>query len=75
MTGEDADPRISVTVPVPPAEAFRIYTGRPTEWARSSTPSSGIRSPSPWSHGRRSRSASLEVGGMRRSQAKRSTSS
>jgi uncharacterized protein YndB with AHSA1/START domain len=32
MTGEEADPRISVTVPVAPAEAFRIYTERPAEW-------------------------------------------
>jgi uncharacterized protein YndB with AHSA1/START domain len=32
MTAEEADPRISVTVPVPPAEAFRIYTERPAEW-------------------------------------------
>jgi uncharacterized protein YndB with AHSA1/START domain len=32
MTGEAADPRISVTVPVPPAQAFRIYTERPADW-------------------------------------------
>jgi uncharacterized protein YndB with AHSA1/START domain len=32
MTGEEADPRISVIVPVPPAEAFRIYTEWPAEW-------------------------------------------
>jgi hypothetical protein len=32
MTGEEADPCISVTVPVPAAEAFRIYTERPAEW-------------------------------------------
>jgi uncharacterized protein YndB with AHSA1/START domain len=32
MAGEQADPRVSVTVPVPPAEAFRIYTERPAEW-------------------------------------------
>jgi uncharacterized protein YndB with AHSA1/START domain len=32
MTGEETDPRISVTVPVPAAEAFRIYTERPAEW-------------------------------------------
>jgi uncharacterized protein YndB with AHSA1/START domain len=32
MPAEQADPRISVTVPVPPAEAFRIYTECPTEW-------------------------------------------
>jgi uncharacterized protein YndB with AHSA1/START domain len=32
MTGEEADPRISVTVPVPPAEAFRIYAECPAEW-------------------------------------------
>jgi uncharacterized protein YndB with AHSA1/START domain len=29
-TGED--PRVSVTVPAPPAEAFRIYTERQIEW-------------------------------------------
>ena len=32
MTTEQADPRISVTVPVPAAEAFRIYTEQPGEW-------------------------------------------
>lgn len=32
VTGEAADPRKSVTVPVPPAEAFRIYTECPAEW-------------------------------------------
>lgn len=32
MTGEGADPRRSVTVPVPPAEAFRIYTQWPAKW-------------------------------------------
>lgn len=31
-TGEEADPRRSVIVPVPAAEAFRIYTERPAEW-------------------------------------------
>ena len=32
MTGEEIDPRISVIVPVPAAEALRIYTERPAEW-------------------------------------------
>lgn len=32
MSPEQADPRRSVTVPVPAAEAFRIYTERPAEW-------------------------------------------
>jgi uncharacterized protein YndB with AHSA1/START domain len=32
VTGEQADPRVSVTVPVPVAEAFRIYTEHPAEW-------------------------------------------
>jgi uncharacterized protein YndB with AHSA1/START domain len=32
VTGEAADPRKSVTVPVPAAEAFRIYTECPAEW-------------------------------------------
>jgi len=32
MTRNEADPRISVTVPVPVAEAFRIYTERAAEW-------------------------------------------
>lgn len=31
-TGEEADPRRSVIVPVPAAEAFRIFTERPAEW-------------------------------------------
>ena len=30
--GEEAVPRVSVTVPAPPAEAFRIYTERQIEW-------------------------------------------
>jgi uncharacterized protein YndB with AHSA1/START domain len=30
--GEEAAPRVSVTVPAPPAEAFRIYTERQIEW-------------------------------------------
>jgi uncharacterized protein YndB with AHSA1/START domain len=32
MTAAEADPRRSVTVPVPAAEAFRIYTERPADW-------------------------------------------
>jgi len=32
MPGEQADPRVSVTVPAPPAEAFRIYAERQLEW-------------------------------------------
>jgi uncharacterized protein YndB with AHSA1/START domain len=32
MPGTDNAPRRSVTVPVSPAEAFRIYTERPAEW-------------------------------------------
>jgi uncharacterized protein YndB with AHSA1/START domain len=32
MTPDQADPRRSVTVPVPPAEAFRIYTERAAQW-------------------------------------------
>jgi len=32
VTTEQTDPRVSVTVPVPPAEAFALYTGRPAEW-------------------------------------------
>jgi uncharacterized protein YndB with AHSA1/START domain len=32
MTGEEAEVHRSVTVPAPPAEAFRIYTERPSEW-------------------------------------------
>jgi uncharacterized protein YndB with AHSA1/START domain len=32
MAAEITDPRRSVTVPVPPAEAFLIYTQRPAEW-------------------------------------------
>lgn len=32
MTGTTGDPRRSVTVPVSPAEAFRIYTECPAEW-------------------------------------------
>jgi len=32
MPGEEAAPRVSVTVPAPPAEAFRIYTERQIEW-------------------------------------------
>jgi uncharacterized protein YndB with AHSA1/START domain len=32
VTTDQADPRIAVTVPVPTAEAFAIYTGRPAEW-------------------------------------------
>jgi uncharacterized protein YndB with AHSA1/START domain len=32
MPGEEADPRVSVTVAAPPAEAFRIYTERQVEW-------------------------------------------
>lgn len=32
MTEDQADPVVSVTVPVPPAEAFRIYTERQLEW-------------------------------------------
>jgi uncharacterized protein YndB with AHSA1/START domain len=32
MPGEEADPRVAVTVPVPPAEAFRIYTEQQLEW-------------------------------------------
>lgn len=32
MPGEEADPRVSVTVPVSPAEAFGIYTERQLEW-------------------------------------------
>lgn len=28
----EKDPRVSVTVPVPPADAFRIYTERQLEW-------------------------------------------
>jgi uncharacterized protein YndB with AHSA1/START domain len=31
-TGEEPAPRVSVTVPAPPAEAFRIYTERQIEW-------------------------------------------
>ena len=31
-TGEESAPRVSVTVPAPPAEAFRIYTERQIEW-------------------------------------------
>jgi len=30
--GQEAAPRVSVTVPVPPAEAFQIYTERQIEW-------------------------------------------
>ena len=29
---QQADPRVSVTVPVPPAAAFRIYAEHPAEW-------------------------------------------
>lgn len=32
MTGEETDPRISVTVPVAAGAAFRIYTERSAEW-------------------------------------------
>lgn len=32
MPAEEEDPRVSVTVPVPPAEAFRIYVEYPAEW-------------------------------------------
>jgi len=32
MPDEQADPRVSVTVPAPPAEAFRVYTEHPGEW-------------------------------------------
>ena len=32
MTETTGDPRRSVTVPVSPAEAFRIYTQCPAEW-------------------------------------------
>jgi uncharacterized protein YndB with AHSA1/START domain len=31
-TAAPADPRVAVTVPVPAAEAFRIYTECPAEW-------------------------------------------
>jgi uncharacterized protein YndB with AHSA1/START domain len=30
--GDEAAPRVSVTVPAPPAEAFRVYTERQIEW-------------------------------------------
>ena len=32
MSERQADPRVSVTVPVPPAAAFRIYAEHPAEW-------------------------------------------
>jgi uncharacterized protein YndB with AHSA1/START domain len=32
MPAEQSDPRVSVIVPVPPAEAFRIYTDEQLEW-------------------------------------------
>jgi uncharacterized protein YndB with AHSA1/START domain len=32
MPDEAADPRVSVTVSAPPAEAFRVFTEHPDEW-------------------------------------------
>ncbi len=32
MSEQLADPRVSIIVPVPPAEAFRIYAEHPIEW-------------------------------------------
>jgi uncharacterized protein YndB with AHSA1/START domain len=32
VADDEGDIRTAVTVPVPPAEAFGIYTGRPAEW-------------------------------------------
>ena len=32
MPEAEADPRVSVTVPAPPAEAFRVYAEHPAEW-------------------------------------------